>query len=67
MMGMGAALIVRSLGGERWTAFGAAVLVCAAWELLDGLFAGKLWFDPRGSDVTDVLVGAAGAGITLAI
>jgi VanZ family protein len=65
MMGMGAAMIVRSLGGERWTAFGAGVLVCTAWEVLDGLFAGKLWFDPRGSDVTDVLVGAVGAGITI--
>lgn len=65
MMGMGAALIVRSLGGDRWTAFGAGVLVCTAWELLDGLFAGKLWFDPRGADLIDVLVGAVGAGITI--
>ena len=67
MMGLGTALIVRSLGGDRWLAFGVAVLVCAAWEVLDALFAGKLWWDPRGADLTDILVGAVGAGLAVGV
>lgn len=67
MMGLGSALIVRSLGGDRWLAFGVAVLVCAVWELLDALLAGWLWFDPRGGDVVDVLVGMVGAAVAVVI
>jgi VanZ family protein len=67
MLGAGAAMIVRSLGGTRWTAFGAAVLVCVAWEVLDAAFAGQWFFDGRGADVTDILVGAVGAGLTARI
>jgi VanZ family protein len=67
MMGLGVALIVRSLGGDRWMAFGVGVLMCVAWEALDSQFAGKWFFDSRGGDVIDVLVGAVGAGIAVII
>ncbi|RQW92808.1 MAG: hypothetical protein EHM79_00335 [Geobacter sp.] len=67
MMGLGVALIVRSLKGSRWMAFGIALMFCTGWEMLDALYAGQWIFDPRGADLIDIVVGALGAAIAVTI